>query len=77
MQDARGGRVVERPEYMTTAELAQMARVSEVTVRWWRHVGRGPRAVVIPGGRRVLYRRQDVETWLASGLEPEPASAPR
>lgn len=66
-------------EYMTTAEVAELCRVSEVTVRWWRHVGRGPRAVVIPGGRRVLYRRGDVEAWLVSGLEPEqtPALATR
>ncbi|MBA2695896.1 MAG: helix-turn-helix domain-containing protein [Actinobacteria bacterium] len=59
------------PENMTTAEVAELCRVSEVTVRWWRHVGRGPRALVIPGGRRVLYRRQDVESWLVSGLAEE------
>lgn len=31
----------EMPENMTTAEVAELCRVSEVTVRWWRHVGRG------------------------------------
>lgn len=70
-------RTADRPEYMTTAEVAELTRKSEVTVRWWRHVGRGPRAVVLPGGRSVLYRRQDVEAWIASGLEPEPAGASR
>lgn len=68
----------DRPEYMTTREVAELTRKSEATVRWWRHVGRGPRAVVLPGGSRgVLYRRVDVEAWLESGLQPEPAGATR
>jgi len=62
-------------EYMTTAEVAELTRYAESSLRWMRHMGRGPRAVVPPGGRRVLYRRQDVEAWMASGLEPEPQPA--
>ncbi len=61
-------------DLMTTREVAELCRVSEVTVRWWRHIGRGPRSLTLPGGRRVLYRRDDVESWLASGLQPEPAT---
>ncbi len=34
------------------------------TVRYWRHVGKGP--VSFRTGRKVLYAVQDVENWLAS-----------
>lgn len=63
------------PTYLTTDETAAICRVSAATVRWWRHVGRGPRCIVVPGGRRVLYRRSDVLEWIESGLEPEAALA--
>lgn len=49
-------------EYMTTAELAALVRTPVETVRYWRHVGRGPRSFKV--GRRVLYRRADVQAWL-------------
>lgn len=50
--------------YMTTVEVAELLRVPPETVRFWRHVGRGPASFKIPGGRRVLYSREAVETWL-------------
>jgi predicted DNA-binding transcriptional regulator AlpA len=50
-------------EYMTTEELAALVRApSAETCRYWRNVGKGPRSVRI--GRRVLYRRADVEAWI-------------
>lgn len=49
--------------YMTTAEVAQLARTSPETVRYWRHVGRGPGGH-FRVGRRVLYDRAIVEGWL-------------
>lgn len=48
--------------YMTTAEVAALTRAPVETVRWWRHVGRGPRSFKV--GRRVLYAAEDVEAWL-------------
>lgn len=48
--------------YMTTAELATLMRTSPETVRYWRHVGKGPAS--FKAGRKVLYERSDVETWL-------------
>jgi excisionase family DNA binding protein len=51
--------------YMTTEEVAQLARTSPETVRYWRHVGRGPGGH-FRVGRRVLYDRATVEAWLAS-----------
>ena len=50
-------------EMLTVAEVAAMTRLSVGTLRYWRHVGSGgPPSVKL--GRRVLYRRIDVETWL-------------
>lgn len=52
------------PEYMTTAELAELARTSDSTVRYWRHVGYGPEGFRV--GRRVLYDRAECLEWLRS-----------
>lgn len=51
-------------QYMTTAELAELCRTSPDTVRYWRHVGRGPESFKV--GRRVLYPAASVEAWLAA-----------
>lgn len=52
------------PEYLTTAEVAEMLRTPAETVRYWRHVGgKGPRSFKV--GRRVLYAREDVEQFIA------------
>lgn len=47
---------------MTTAEVAEFLRTSPESVRWWRHVGKGPAS--FKAGRRVLYERADVEQWI-------------
>jgi excisionase family DNA binding protein len=59
-----GTGVVEKDgELLTVAEVAAMTRLSVGTLRYWRHIGSGgPPSVKL--GRRVLYRRADVETWL-------------
>jgi len=49
-------------EYMTTDEVAELSRTSAETVRYWRHVGKGPKSFKV--GRRVLYDRADVQAWL-------------
>lgn len=36
------------------------------TLRWWRYKRRGPRWVVI-GGRRVMYRRADLDAYIKQG----------
>lgn len=51
-------------EYLTTPEVAALCRTASETVRYWRHVGRGPRSFKV--GRRVLYDAADVRTWLAT-----------
>ena len=49
-------------KYMTTTEVADLCRTSPETVRYWRHIGRGP--LSFKAGRRVLYEARDVESWL-------------
>lgn len=49
-------------KYLTTEEVAEAARTSPSTVRYWRHVGKGPASV--KRGRRVLYPETVVEAWL-------------
>lgn len=48
-------------ELMTTAEVAALFRVKDATVRYWRHMGYGPRWAKV--GKRVLYNRTDVDKW--------------
>ncbi|CAB4951852.1 unannotated protein [freshwater metagenome] len=50
-------------KFMTTAEVADALRTSTETVRYWRHVGKGPQSFKV--GRRVLYAVEDVETFIA------------
>lgn len=47
---------------MDSGEVAEMIRVPEATLRYWRHIGIGPRSFKM-GPRRVLYRADDVEAW--------------
>ena len=51
-------------DLLTSAEVAEMTRLPLATLRWWRHTGEaGPKSFKL--GRRVMYRRADVEQWLA------------
>lgn len=55
-------------EFMTTSEVAELLRVPAETVRYWRHVGKGPKSFKI-GGRRVLYAREDVESFITEARQ--------
>ncbi|MCW2736100.1 helix-turn-helix domain-containing protein [Nocardioides sp.] len=60
------------PDYMTTTEVADLLRTPVETVRYWRHVSKGPKSFKV--GRRVLYAREDVEAFLAearTGVGPD------
>jgi predicted DNA-binding transcriptional regulator AlpA len=52
----------------STGDLLDLQRFSseygfpEATLYGWRHRGIGPRSVRL--GRRVYYRRQDIERWI-------------
>lgn len=58
---------------MTTTEVAEVLRTSAETVRYWRHVGKGPKS--FKAGRRVLYAREDVEAFLATARAQPPSQA--
>lgn len=60
--------------YLTTEEVAAAVRTSPATVRYWRHIGRGPRGVRV--GRRVLYAEVDVEAWLEEFHHTAPSVDP-
>ena len=49
-------------KYLTTREVADRARTTDSTVRYWRHIGYGPGGFRV--GRRVLYPETEVDRWL-------------
>lgn len=52
---------------LTTREVAALTPYATGTLRWMRHVGRGPKSFTLPGGRKVVYRESDVFAWIAAG----------
>jgi predicted DNA-binding transcriptional regulator AlpA len=48
---------------LTPAEVAQLTGLSVHTLSYWRQTDQGPKT--IKAGTRTLYRRKDVEQWLA------------
>ncbi len=40
--------------------------ISVETLRWWRHKRRGPKFFRI-GGRRIMYRRADLDNFIERG----------
>jgi hypothetical protein len=49
--------------YLTTPEVGELLRVPAETVRYWRHLGTGPKSFKV--GRRVLYASEDVDAFIA------------
>ena len=60
-------------KYLTTEEVAEIARTVPSTVRYWRHKGTGPKG--IKRGRRILYPVSAVEAWFAGKDDQAKASA--
>ena len=56
---------------LTTTEVAEMTRLPEATIRWFRHAGKGPRSARL--GRRVVYRESDVLAWIENAFAEEDA----
>ena len=59
-------------ELLTLTETAAVLRTTVATLRYWRHLGVGPDGFRL--GRRVVYRRGDVDRWLT---EQQQAQFPR
>lgn len=51
-----------QPDLLTIAEAAELLRAPVATLRYWRHLGTGPTSFRL--GRRVLYRRDDLQAWV-------------
>lgn len=49
-------------QLMTIEEAAELLRTPVSTLRYWRHMNKGPKAARIGG--RIMYRQPDVEAWL-------------
>ena len=54
------------PDLLTITEAAELLRAPVATLRYWRHLGTGPRSFRL--GRRVLYRRDDLQAWVEEQL---------
>lgn len=52
---------------LTLSEAAEILRASPDTLRYWRHIGTGPRSARF--GRRVVYREDDVLAWVDAQFE--------
>ncbi|WP_100466175.1 helix-turn-helix transcriptional regulator [Mycobacteroides abscessus] len=48
---------------LTVKEVSELYRIEAGTLRYWRSVNVGPPSFNI--GRRVVYRRSEVERWIA------------
>lgn len=60
-------------EYLTLPEVAEHYRTGEGTVRYWRHIGYGPKGVKL--GTRVLYPRAEIRRFdaaLAAAADASP-----
>jgi predicted DNA-binding transcriptional regulator AlpA len=61
-------------DLLTITEAAETVRVPVATLRYWRYLGTGPRSFRV--GRRVVYRRGEIEAWLVQ-LESTSGGATR
>jgi DNA-binding transcriptional MerR regulator len=50
------------PDLLTITEVAEMLRKPVATLRYWRHLGTGPRSFLV--GRGVRYFCHEVLDWL-------------
>lgn len=61
-------------EFLTIKDVVEATGgiISEATLRWWDATGKGgPRSGRL--GRRVVYRREDVQAWLDAAFDGERA----
>lgn len=57
--------------YLTTAEVAERYRTADSTVRYWRHIGYGPKGMKV--GRRVLYSEAELTRFEQRLAEQAPS----
>ncbi|MFV2143206.1 helix-turn-helix transcriptional regulator [Isoptericola sp. G70] len=54
-------------DLMRVEEVSEEIGTPVGTLAYWRHVGSGPRWAKL--GRRVVYRRRDLEAWIDNAFE--------
>lgn len=54
-------------ELVSPDSTAQLLGVSKETLRWWRY-RRTSLPWVVVGGRRVMYRRSDIDAFIEQGV---------
>jgi hypothetical protein len=54
-------------DLLTVEEVAALTRKPVATLRWLKSTGQGPRCGKL--GKRVIYRRADVESWIATAFD--------
>jgi hypothetical protein len=69
VSDSHAGHVVS--DLMTVDGAASYLRTPVATLRYWRHLGIGPDGFRI--GRRVVYRRADLDRWISEQQEAQSA----
>ena len=60
-------------ELLTISEVAAIVRAPLATLRYWRHLGTGPRSFRL--GRRVVYRAGDLRAWIDAQAGASDAAA--
>ncbi len=50
-------------DYLTTKQVSLEFGIAESTLRYYRHINQGPASFAM--GRRVVYRRSEIERWIA------------
>ena len=58
---------------LTITEAAAIVRAPVATLRYWRHLGTGPRSFRL--GRRVLYRHDELLAWINTHHDNGPHAA--
>jgi|SRR4029450_8213404 predicted DNA-binding transcriptional regulator AlpA len=56
-------RELKTTDLLITEDIAAMCHVTPSTVRYWRATNQGPKSFRL-GGKRVLYRPDDVQEWI-------------
>ncbi len=54
-------------------EVSAMTGIPEATLRYWRHVGAGPKSFRLGG--RVVYKAADIEAWIEQQYADDPTPA--
>ena len=52
-------------DLLFTNQVAEEYGFNQATLRWWRHTDQGPASFTLGPRGRVVYRRSEIERWLA------------